>query len=142
MQFIRQKSGTPGVPFFIEVATFAPHAPYTPAPRDANAFPDLHAPRGPAYNAPHDAAAPHWLAATPALTQTDMDGIDRDFRKRAQSVQAVDKMIGELEAAVAAIGQEKNTYVIFSSDNGYHMGEYRLRPGKMTAYDTDVPSPL
>ena len=139
VQFVKQKSGTP---FFIEVATFAPHAPYTPAPRDANAFPNLHAPRGPAYNAPHDAAAPHWLASMPALTQTDMDGIDRDFRKRAQSVQAVDKMIGELEAAVAATGQEKNTYVIFSSDNGYHMGEYRLRPGKMTAYDTDVHVPL
>ena len=138
-QFIKQKSD---MPFFIEVATFAPHAPYTPAPRDANAFPNLHAPRGPAYNAPHDAAAPHWLAAMPALSLTDIDGIDRDFRKRAQSVLAVDKMIGELEAAVAAIGQEKNTYVIFSSDNGYHMGEYRLRPGKMTAYDTDIHVPL
>ena len=117
VQFIKQK---PGTPFFIEVATFAPHAPYTPAPRDANAFPNLQAPRGPAYNAPHDAAAPHWLASMPALTQ----------------------MIGELEAALAATGQEKNTYVIFSSDNGYHMGEYRLRPGKMTAYDTDVHVPL
>jgi len=142
VQFIQQKSDSPGKPFFIEIATFAPHAPYTPAPRDASAFPSLHAPRGPAYNAPHDAAAPRWLASIPALTQANMDMIDRDFRKRAQSVQAVDKMIGELEAAVAAIGQEKNTYVIFSSDNGYHMGEYRLRPGKMSAYDTDIHVPL
>lgn len=139
VQFIKQR---PGMPFFIEIATFAPHAPYTPAPRDANAFPNLKAPRGPTYNAPHDAAAPHWLSAIPPLTQPNMDMIDRDFRKRAQSVQAVDKMIGELEDAVAAIGQEKNTYVIFSSDNGYHMGEYRLRPGKMTAYDTDIHVPL
>jgi N-acetylglucosamine-6-sulfatase len=139
VQFVKQKSG---MPFFIEVATFSPHAPYTPAPRDANAFPNLHAPQKPDYNAPHDPAAPHWLASIPALTQTDMDAIDRDFRKRAQSVLSVDKMIGELEAAVAAIGQERNTYVIFSSDNGYHMGEYRLRPGKMTAYDTDIHVPL
>jgi arylsulfatase A-like enzyme len=71
-----------------------------------------------------------------------MDSIDRDFRKRAQSVLAVDKMIDELQGAVAAIGQEKNTYFIFSSDNGYHMGEYRLMPGKMTAYDTDIHVPL
>lgn len=139
VRFIRQQKGAP---FFIEIATFAPHAPYTPAPRDADAFPGLHAPRTPAYNAPHDAAAPHWLAEHPPLTQADMDSIDRDFRKRAQSVLAVDKMIGELQAAVAALGQAKNTYFIFSSDNGYHMGEYRLMPGKMTAYDTDIHVPL
>jgi arylsulfatase A-like enzyme len=61
---------------------------------------------------------------------------------RARAVLAVDKMIGEVQSAVAAMGQEKNTYFIFSSDNGYHMGEYRLRPGKMTPYDTDVRVPL
>jgi arylsulfatase A-like enzyme len=36
----------------------------------------------------------------------------------------------------------KNTYFIFSSDNGYHMGEYRLMPGKQTAFDTDIHVPL
>ena len=139
VRFIKQKSDEP---FFIEVATFAPHAPYTPAPRDANAFPGLRAPRTPAYNAAPDAAAPHWLAGQRALDQKDMDSIDSDFRKRAQSVLAVDKMIGELQTAVASIGQTRNTYFIFSSDNGYHMGEFRLMPGKMSAYDTDVHVPL
>jgi hypothetical protein len=47
-------------------------------------------------------------------------------------------MIGELQAAVAAIGEDKNTYFVFSSDNGYHMGEHRLLPGKMTAFDMDI----
>jgi arylsulfatase A-like enzyme len=139
VRFIKQKSDKP---FFIEVATFAPHAPYTPAPRDANAFPGLRAPRTPAYNAPPDVAAPHWLQGHRALDQQDMDRIDQDFRKRAQSVVAVDRMIGELQAAVASIGQAQNTYVVFSSDNGYHMGEFRLMPGKMTAYDTDIHVPL
>ncbi len=126
----------------IEVATFAPHAPYTPAPRDADAFPDLRAPRTASFNAAPDANAPRWLRAIPALSAADMAGIDRDFRKRAQSVQAVDKMIGELQAAVASIGEESNTYFVFSSDNGYHMGEHRLMPGKMTAFDTDIHVPL
>ncbi len=139
VRFIKQKSSAP---FFIEIATFAPHMPYTPAPRDANALPDLRAPRTLAYNAPHGADTPSWLANHPALTDDDMASIDRDFRKRAQSVLAVDKMIGELEDAVTAIGQENNTYFVFSSDNGYHMGEYRLMPGKMTAYDTDIQVPL
>ncbi|MGE5202210.1 MAG: sulfatase [Acidobacteriota bacterium] len=129
-------------PFILEVATFAPHAPYTPAPRDANAFPTLRAPRTRAYDAAPDAAAPAWLRKIPALSSGDMAAIDRDFRKRAQSVLAVDAMIGELQAAVAASGQAGNTYFVFSSDNGYHMGEYRLMPGKMTAFDTDIRVPL
>jgi N-acetylglucosamine-6-sulfatase len=139
VRFIRQ---APNQPFFIEVATFAPHAPYTPAPRDADAFPGLRAPRTPAFNAVPDMNAPKWLRNIAPLTEDEMAGIDADYRKRAQSVLAVDKMIGELQAALAAIGQEKNTYFIFSSDNGLHMGEHRLRPGKMTAFDIDIHVPL
>jgi N-acetylglucosamine-6-sulfatase len=139
VDFIKQSKGQA---FVMEIATFAPHAPYTPAPRDENAFPGLKAPRNAAYDAAPDADAAKWLRSQPPLTDADKERIDETFRKRAQSVLAVDKMIGELQAAVAAIGQEKNTYFVFSSDNGYHMGEHRLRPGKMTAFDTDIHVPL
>jgi N-acetylglucosamine-6-sulfatase len=138
-RFIRQSAGAP---FLLEIATFAPHAPYTPAPRDANAFPDLRAPRTPAFDSQPDANAAKWLTVHTQLSRTDIAAIDRDFRKRAQSVLAVDALIGELQAAVAAIGAQDNTYFVFSSDNGYHMGEHRLMPGKMTAYDTDIHVPL
>jgi N-acetylglucosamine-6-sulfatase len=137
--FVKQ---APGTPFVIEIATFAPHAPYIPAPRDADALPGLQAPRGPAFNAAPDADTPSWLRTHRPLSDADVAKIDRDFRKRAQSVLAVDKMIGELQAAVAAIGEADNTYFVFSSDNGYHMGEHRLMPGKMTAFDTDIRVPL
>jgi arylsulfatase A-like enzyme len=139
VRFIKQP---PDQPFLIEVATFAPHAPYTPAPRDVDAFPGLRAPQTKAFNAAPGADSPEWLREIPPLTEADMAGIDKDFRNRAQSVLAIDKMIGELQAAVAGIGQEKNTYFIFSSDNGLHMGEHRLRPGKMTAFDIDIHVPL
>ena len=129
-------------PFLIEIATFAPHAPYTPAPRDAQALPGLRAPRTSAFNAAPGADAPKWLMARRPLVDADVAKIDESFRKRAQSVRAIDKMIGELKAAVAAMGQENNTYFVFSSDNGFHMGERRMMPGKMTAYDTDIHVPL
>ena len=140
-RFIKQSAGTP---FFVEVATFAPHAPYTPAPRDASAFPHLRAPRSPAFNFAPEANAPRWLLPhrDRPLSKADIAGIDGDFRKRAQSVLAVDAMIGALQAAVAEIGAEKNTYFIFSSDNGLHMGEHRLMPGKKTAFDSDIRVPL
>ena len=138
-RFIKQGAGRP---FMIEIATYAPHAPYTPAPRDADALPGLRAPRTPAFNAAPDANAPQWLRAFRPLSDADMASIDKDFRKRAQSVLAVDAMIGAVQAAVASIGEQNNTYFVFSSDNGYHMGEHRLRPGKMTAFDMDIRVPL
>ncbi|HYM90795.1 MAG TPA: sulfatase [bacterium] len=139
VDFIKRAAGTP---FAIEIATFAPHGPYIPAPRDANKFPGLGAPRTAAFNATPDASTTKWLSRQPPLSNADGARIDKAFRMRAQSVLAVDKMIGELQAAVAAIGEENNTYFVFSSDNGLHMGEYRLMPGKMTAYDTDIRVPL
>jgi N-acetylglucosamine-6-sulfatase len=132
----------PGKPFLLEIATFTPHSPYTPAPRDADAFPGLKAPRTSSYGARPGPDAPTWLKAIPALTPNVEDKMDAAFRKRAQSVQAIDKMIGTLRAAVAAAGQTDNTYFVFSSDNGYHMGEHSLRPGKQTAFDTDIHVPL
>jgi N-acetylglucosamine-6-sulfatase len=128
-------------PFLLEVATFAPHAPSTPAPRDANDFPGLTAPRGPAFDT-LPTNAPPWLAGRPPLTAAEKQNIDVAFRKRAQSIQAVDDLIATVRSALEAAGVADNTYLVFSSDNGYHMGEYRLTPGKMTAFDTDVRVPL
>jgi N-acetylglucosamine-6-sulfatase len=128
-------------PFLIEVATFAPHGPYTPAPRDANGFPGLGAPRTASFNRAN-VDPPAWLARRVPLQPNLIDRIDSIFRKRVQAVQAVDKLIGEVQATLSARGLAGNTYVIFSSDNGYHLGEHRLRPGKMTAFDSDIRVPL
>ncbi|WP_037495380.1 sulfatase family protein [Solirubrobacter soli] len=130
-----------GKPFLVELSTYAPHAPSTPAPRDGEAFPGLIAPRTALFDAPQLSPAPAWLSTTP-LSPLEIAGIDSEFRLRAQSVQAVDRMIGELRAQLAALGVAQNTYFVFSSDNGYHMGERRLTPGKQTAWDHDVRVPL
>jgi arylsulfatase A-like enzyme len=139
--FIGQ-SAKAGKPFMLELATFTPHQPATPAPRDANKFPGLKAPRGPAFNEADMSDKPAWIKDHPKLTKKQTTSIDTLFRKRAQSVQAVDKMLGDLQAALRANGVARDTYIVFGSDNGFHMGEHRLTPGKMTAYDTDVNVPL
>jgi arylsulfatase A-like enzyme len=76
------------------------------------------------------------------LTLGQIRVINRAFRRRAQAVQAVDRMIGEIEGTLARDGLSRNTYLVFSSDNGLHTGEYRLLPGKLTAFDTDIHVPL
>ena len=139
VQFIKQSGHAP---FMLEVATFAPHRPATPAPRDANAFLGLRAPQTPAFGVAPDTSAPPWLKYIPDLSDRDVVRIDREFRRRAQAVQAVDKMVGDLLAALAQTGEANNTIFVFSSDNGYHMGDHRLLPGKQTAFDTDIHVPL
>lgn len=138
--FIR-RSANAGDPFLLEIATFAPHAPSTPAPRDADEFPGLKVPRTPAFNA-ENTNPPSWLANRPPLTRSQIAQLDKNFRKRAQSVQAVDDLIGRIRTLLRNRGLARNTYVAFSSDNGYHMGDHRLMQGKMTAFDTDIGVPL
>ncbi len=134
-------SAEAGRPFFLELATFAPHRPYTPAPRNAHDFPGLQAPRPPSFNV-LPTHPPQWLANHPPLSAGRIAAINRVFRRRVQSVQAVDDMLTRLERALAARGQLSNTDIVFSSDNGLHTGEYRLNPGKLTAFDTDIHVPL
>ncbi len=129
-------------PFLLEIATFSPHAPYTPAPRHANDFPGLQAPRTPAFNEEDVSDKPPWLSGHAPLNATQIANIDAAARKRAQAVESVDDLIAQLQATLAGAGVGDNTYIFFSSDNGYHMGDHRLMPGKQTAFETDIRVPL
>jgi arylsulfatase A-like enzyme len=140
VKFIDSSAGS-GQPFFLELATFAPHRPYTPAPRYAKLFPGLKAPEPPNFDVlPTD--PPRWLAGHPPLTAKQIARINHVFRLRVQAVQSVDDMIRAIERALAAHHILRDTYIVFSSDNGLHTGEYRLLPGKLTAFDTDIRVPL
>jgi N-acetylglucosamine-6-sulfatase len=128
-------------PFMVEVATFAPHSPFTPAPRNANDFPGLTEPRDPSFNT-NNVDPPAWLGQRAALGPTQVAAIDAIYRKRAQAVEAVDKLVADTEATLAAEHLTKHTYIVFTSDNGYHLGQHRLDRGKQTAFDTDIRVPL
>ncbi|MGN6609793.1 MAG: sulfatase family protein [Jatrophihabitans sp.] len=127
--------------YLLEVATFTPHDPYVPAPADRRKFPGAQAPRTPAYDRlPRH--APRWLATRPPLSPLEQRRIDHVERLRIQDVQSIDRLLTGLERTAAATGQADRTIFVFSSDNGLHLGQYRLQPGKMTAYDTDIRVPL
>ena len=128
-------------PFFLEVATFAPHHPYTPANADQQKFPGLRLPVE-VGNYQNPVNAPDWQIDIPALLQTEVEQMNADFRKRAQSVQAIDKMISDIRTLLKKKGLDTNTYVFFSADNGYHMGEFNFLAGKMTPYEFDINVPL
>ena len=130
-----------GQPFMLKLSPYAPHYPYTPAPRDAQRFPDLQAPRGTLFDAPQLEGSPVVADAAPARALADRRHRPA-FRKRAQSVVAIDRMIAAVRAQLRQLGVAHNTYIVFTSDNGFHTGQRRMLPGKQTYWDHDIRVPL
>jgi arylsulfatase A-like enzyme len=140
VQFV-DRSTASGKPFFLELATFAPHRPFVPAPRYRHMFKGLTSPRGPNFDV-LPTNPPSWLAGHPPLNAHQLHRINGVFRRRVEDVQSIDDMINSIESTLTADGVANNTYIVFSSDNGLHMGQWRLAPGKLTAFDTDIRVPL
>jgi arylsulfatase A-like enzyme len=137
-EFIRHEKHHP---FFIYLNSYAPHGPATPAPQDVNRFPTAKAPRTPAFNV-HEAGKPAWLRRLRALRAPGIANIDAAYRLRIRSLQAVDRGVATLIATLRDTHELSNTYFVFSSDNGFHLGQFRLPAGKETAYETDIKVPL
>lgn len=137
VDFIK-RSAQQGNPFFVYLAPYAPHAPYTPAPRHANLFPGVQAPRTPNYNEADVSDKPLYIRDRSLMTKNQMTKIDEDYRKRLQALQAVDEGIESIVNTLQAAGQLDNTYIFFTSDNGYHLGNHRQLTGKIAPYQEEL----
>jgi arylsulfatase A-like enzyme len=131
-----------GQPFFIEIATFTPHGPFIPAPRHEQLFNDKKAPRTPTFNKQADSTAPNWMRVLQPLGPKKINRIDEIFRNRLRCIQSIDEMLGRLRKTLNEMGVASNTYIFFSSDNGYHLGDYSMMQGKQTPFDIDIRVPL
>ncbi|MGH3328200.1 MAG: sulfatase family protein [Streptomycetales bacterium] len=138
--FVRSSAGKES-PFFLYLAPYVPHLPATPAPRYRDAFRGVHAPRTPAFGRAVS-ESPRWQHALPRLTPGQVAVIDRIYRKRLASMLAVQDMVSRLIATLRRTGQLDNTYLMFTSDNGYHLGQHRLPAGKRTPFEEDIRAPL
>ncbi len=139
--YLRSHASDPQ-PFFIYLATYAPHGPSTPAPRHASLFGDLQVPRTPSFNEADVSDKPLAIRADPLLTAEQIAALDEAYRQRVRSMQAVDEMIARLVDTLQATGQLSNTYIIFTSDNGFHLGQHRLVAGKNKPYEEDIAVPF
>jgi len=124
-----------GDPLFLVMTPFAPHGPFTPAPRHVDAW----TPRTPYTNA---AVNERNMSDKPAFLQ-GRSAVSRTYIKRAQTksgqtLMAVDESVRQV---IKALGPEKeNTLLVFMSDNGLMWGEHRLKD-KYQPYrwSTEVP---
>ncbi|KAH7215429.1 alkaline-phosphatase-like protein [Fusarium oxysporum] len=115
--------------------------PPKPAKRHADMFRHLKVPRTPNFN-PEEPSGVNWVAQRPHLNQTYIDYGDDLFRLRLESLQAVDETVDRIVKELESLDIMDNTYIIYTSDNGYHIGQYRLSPGKQCRFGEDINVPL
>lgn len=151
-----------GKPFFLTVAPTAPHSdvnikqkvihgnfsedsnvqsPPIPAERHKHLFKDVVVPRTPNFN-PDIHGGASWISRLPQQNQTNIDFNDHFYRNRLRSLQAVDEMIDSLMNRLSEADILDNTYIFFSTDNGYSIGQHRRQPGKQCAFEEDINVPF
>ncbi|XP_066225916.1 N-acetylglucosamine-6-sulfatase isoform X3 [Saccopteryx leptura] len=86
----------------------------------------------------------HWLirqAKTP-MTNSSVQFLDNAFRKRWQTLLSVDDLVEKLVKRLEFNGELNNTYIFYTSDNGYHTGQFSLPIDKRQLYEFDIKVPL
>src|SRR5215204_5820711 len=137
-----QRAATEDQPFFAYMTPTAPHSPATPAERHEGAFADEEAPRSPSFNEEDVSDKPSWLEDLSPISEKEYSRIDGRHRERLEGTLAIDEIVGSLVEELEATGELDNTYIFFTSDNGFHLGTHRLKHGKKTPYEEAAHVPL
>jgi arylsulfatase A-like enzyme len=163
IEYIEGKNRDPEKPWFLWLCYGGVHAPYTPADRHREAYPDATV-ATPADIYPPRPGKPAWMQditawvegadgepvlAGKALGKEVGDDTSRDqgrtlsswVRQYHQAVRSLDEGIGQVLAALEASGQLENTLVVFTSDQGYAWGQHGFR-AKLAPYDANIRSPM
>lgn len=134
-----------GVPFFAHIGTTGPHLPSLPAPWhsaivDAWAS-NVTAPRTPNFNR-HYATHHPTIAALPRIDDDKIHYVDEHMRDRLGTMLSIDDLVATVVATLGELKQLERTYILFSSDHGYHLGQWSLPMEKMWPYETDCRIPF
>ena len=91
---------------------------------------------------PGNSRKPSVVSGKSKLSNRAKRGARKAYRQRAEAGSTVDKQVKRLIGVLRRTGELKNTYVIFTSDNGYLLGEARRIQGKTLPYEASLATPL
>ncbi|KAI1313210.1 arylsulfatase-like protein [Xylaria venustula] len=153
---------TAGKPFFLGVAPVAPHAdiqspafkhgnhsnitevkfsPPVAAERHSHLFQGAKVPRTANFN-PDKPSGASWIRNLPQQGPDNIQYNDDFYAQRLRALQSVDEIVDSLVRRLEDLGILDNTYLIYSTDNGYHIGQHRLNPSKQCSFEEDINIPL
>jgi len=118
--FVQQAaSDAEGRPFFVYLAPPAPHLPATPAKRHRGTFAEEVVPRPPSFDEEDVSDKPSWMRNISRLPDEAASSIEDRHRKRINSMLAVQEMVASLVRELEAASVLDETYIFFTSDNGW-----------------------
>ncbi|HEY6654941.1 MAG TPA: sulfatase [Solirubrobacterales bacterium] len=129
-------------PLYMQVQFFAPHDPATPATKYQNAFATTPLPIDPSFNEKNVKDKPGWIRKISRFGPGLIAKIQTRYQHRLETLLSVDDAIERIVNQLSASGQLGNTYLIFTSDNGFMQGQHRLHQGKFAPYEASIQVPL
>lgn len=140
--FKHSKRTSPDDPVMMMLGLPAPHGPEDAAPQYQHMFVNNTDHRTGSWNKAPNMDKQWLLQQMQPMTPQFKIFTDLLQRRRLQTLQSVDDLIEKVHRELAMIGELDNTYILFTSDHGYHLGQFGLIKGKSLAYDFDVRVPL
>ena len=129
-------------PYTLFLWVACPHEPSTPAARDLGTFDNVDMPIGENFNEADMSDKPKPMQRLPLLTADQTAAIQTNWRRRQETLQALDRGIAAIVNALTNNSQIDNTHILFTSDNGYLSGEHRVDDHKDLCYDEAAKVPL
>ncbi|HET7445536.1 MAG TPA: sulfatase-like hydrolase/transferase [Solirubrobacterales bacterium] len=141
---------SPEQPFYLQVDYTAPHGDFRkpagpePATRHYNTFAGAPFPHGPSegFNEGNVNDKPRFIREASYLSPTDIHTYRIYYQKALESLRSVDEGVKQIVDTLGALHRLRNTYIIFTSDNGFFYGEHRLTGGKFLAYEPSTHLPF
>lgn len=140
----------PEQPFYLQLDYTAPHGDYRrpagpePAPRDYTLFDGAPYPhnREEGFNEGNVNDKPRFIREAPYLSPEEIHTYRVYYDKVLASLRAVDDGVKTVLDTLGVEHRLRNTYILFTSDNGFFFGEHRLTGGKFLAYEPSTHLPL
>ena len=134
---------SPERPFYVQLDYTAPHGDFRrpagpePAPRHYDWFKGARLPhdRSEGLDEGNVRDKPRFIRDAPHLSLNDKHTYRVYWQKQLDSLRAIDDGVKQVIDTLGVLGRLRNTYVIFTSDNGFFFGEHRLIGGKFLAYE-------
>eukprot|EP01084_Bolivina_argentea_P080735 146220_1 len=135
-------------PFFMVIAVPASHAPFTTEPKYENTANNGVAPRIPSWNNVNKnvISNKHDIISKYHNKKMGKDAInicDKFWRMRHGTLQTVDDIIFDIYNIIdKKLNLIENTYFIYLSDHGFHIGQFGMGWDKRQPYETDIRIPF
>jgi N-acetylglucosamine-6-sulfatase len=133
----------PSQPFYLQLDYTAPHGDFRrpagpePAPRHYDWFKGAQLPhdRSEGLGEGNVSDKPRFIRDAPYLTPNDIHTYRVYYQKALESLRSVDDGVKQVIDTLGSLHRLRNTYILFTSDNGFFFGEHRLVGGKFLAYE-------